>query len=79
MIISFIKNSNCIDIRKWMGFCIGAVFTEKKIGTYISHGLIVWLTPTWIWYDILIVSDFCRSNQQLSFFLNLSVQSSTTT
>ena len=24
-----------------MGFCIGAVFTEKKIGAYISYELIV--------------------------------------
>ena len=28
MIISFIENLNCID-SKWMGFFIGAVFTEK--------------------------------------------------
>ena len=30
MIISFIKNSNCID-NKRMGFGIGGVFTEKKL------------------------------------------------
>ena len=31
MIISFIQNSNCIDISKLMGFCIGSLFSEKKI------------------------------------------------
>ena len=36
MIVSFIQNSNCIDISKWMAFCIGAVFTEKH-GPCISH------------------------------------------
>ena len=25
------------------GFCIGAAFTEKIFGAYISHELIVWL------------------------------------
>ena len=31
MIISFIQNSNCKDITKWMGFCIGSGFTEKRL------------------------------------------------
>ena len=31
MTISFIKNSNCINISKSMSFCIGAVFTEKSL------------------------------------------------
>ena len=60
MIISFIKNSNCIDSR-WMGFCIGGVFTEKKLGAYIIYELIVRLIPTWIWYDLLTVSHFWPS------------------
>ena len=37
MIISFIQKSNCIDISKLMGFCVGAVFTGKKYGAYISQ------------------------------------------
>ena len=41
MIIFFVQNSNSIDISKWMGFCISAVFTEKKFGAYIIHELIV--------------------------------------
>ena len=31
----FIKISNCIDINKWMGFCIGAVL-PKQFSAYIS-------------------------------------------
>ena len=31
MIISFIQNSNCIDISNWMGLCIGTVLTEKNM------------------------------------------------
>ena len=37
MLNSFIQNSNCIDMSQWMGFCIGAVSTEKQYGLYISH------------------------------------------
>ena len=44
MIISFFQNSNCIDISKWMGFCISAVFTANNLVTYISHELIVCFT-----------------------------------
>ena len=67
MIVSFIKNSNCID-SKWMSFCIGAVFTEKRFGTYISYKLIVRLKPTWIWYDLLTVS---HSGHRTTSFLTL--------
>ena len=47
MIISFIQNSNCIDISNLMGFCIGSVLL-KKYGAYISHELVARLIPTWI-------------------------------
>ena len=55
------QNSNCI-YSKWMVFLIGAVFTEKTFGAYISYELIVWLISTWIWYDLLTVSHFWPSN-----------------
>ena len=65
MIISFIENSNCIDINKWMGFGTGADFTGKKYGTCTSHELIVRLIPTWIYYDLITVSQIWPSNHQL--------------
>ena len=34
MIISFIKNSNWVNISKWMSLCIGAVFTGKNLAHY---------------------------------------------
>ena len=44
-----------------MGACFGAVFTEKKFGTYICHELIVQLELTWIWYDLLTVAENNRN------------------
>ena len=38
MVVSFIQNSNCIDI---LGFCIDAVFTEKNM----AHILVTNLLP----------------------------------
>ena len=38
------------------GFLYWGSFYWKKYGAYISHELIVRLMPTWIWYDLLLVS-----------------------
>ena len=43
------------------GFLYWFSFYWNKCGTYISHELIVWLIPTWIWYDLLTVSHFWLS------------------
>ena len=53
---------------KWMDFCTGAAFIEKKYGIYLSHELIARLIATWIWSDLLKVIDFWSSNHQLSYF-----------
>ena len=51
------------------GFLYWRSFYWKKYGAYISHELIVRLTPTWIWFDLLTVIHFWSSNHQLSFSL----------
>ena len=65
MIISFIQNSNCIDISKLMGFCVGAVFTGKKYGAYISQEYIAHILcircPTYTNLN-LIQSTYIKSN-----------------
>ena len=43
-------------------------FLLKKIDAYINHELIVRLIPTWIWYDLLTVSQIWPSNYQFSYF-----------
>ena len=46
------------ELHWWQmnGFLYWCSFYRKKIGAYISLKLIVWLIPTWIWYDLLAVS-----------------------
>ena len=48
------------------GFLYWRSFCWKKYGAYISHELIVRLIPTWIWCDLLTVSQIWLSNHQLS-------------
>ena len=40
-------------------------FYWKKFGTCISHKPIARLIPTWIWYDLLTLSQILPSNHQL--------------
>ena len=44
------------------------VKNNHYIHAYISHELLVRLIPTWIWYDLLTVSQIWSSNHQLSCF-----------
>ena len=56
-----------------MGFWIGVVFTEK-IGSYISHELIVRLIPTWIYLLSNLRSTYSKSILVIkspAFLLNL--------
>ena len=50
----------------WFLYCCS--FYWKQFGAYISPRLIVWLMPTWIWYNLLTVSHFWLSNHKLSYF-----------
>ena len=50
------------------GFLYWISFYWKRNGTYISHEIIAWLIPIWIWYDLLTVSQIWPSNHQLSYF-----------
>ena len=47
------------------GFLYWYNFYWKKFGTCISHKPIARLIPTWIWYDLLTLSQILPSNHQL--------------
>ena len=53
------------------GFLYWLRFYRKKYGAFNSHELIVWLTPTWIWYNLLTISHFWPWNYQLLISFNL--------
>ena len=53
--------------QKLNEFLFWCSFYWKRFDAYISHNLIVRLIPTWIWYDLFIVSQVWSSNHLLSY------------
>ena len=55
------------ELHRYFGFLYWRSFYWKN-DAYISHELIVRLIPTWIWYNLLTVSQIWPLNHQLSYY-----------